>query len=99
LDSTRLALDGKRARFANLLRNLPAGLSEWAVHPSLGNEESQAIGSMWRERQTDYEFLMSPETHDLIRQEGIAVIDYRTIQQAWRQKTAHRADTSTSQDY
>jgi hypothetical protein len=54
---------------------------------------------MWRERQTDYEFLMSPETHDLIRQEGIAVIDYRTIQQAWRQKTAHRADTSTSQDY
>jgi chitin disaccharide deacetylase len=97
LDSTRLALDGKRVRFANLLRNLPAGLSEWAVHPSLGNEESQAIGSMWRERQTDYEFLMSPEAHDLIRQEGIAVIDYRTIQHAWRQKTAHQADTSTSQ--
>jgi len=58
-------------------------LSEWAVHPSLGNEESQAIGSVWRQRQTDYEFLTSSEARELIREEGIEVIDYRPMQRIW----------------
>jgi len=79
----RIDLDGKPARFARLLRELPAGLSEWAVHPSLGDEESQAVGSLWRERQTDYEFLTSPAARDLILEEGIQVIDYRAMQRAW----------------
>jgi predicted glycoside hydrolase/deacetylase ChbG (UPF0249 family) len=83
MDSTRIELDGKPARFARLLRELPVGLSEWAVHPSLGNEESQAIGSLWRQRQTDYEFLTSSEARELIREEGIEVIDYRPMQRIW----------------
>jgi predicted glycoside hydrolase/deacetylase ChbG (UPF0249 family) len=86
MDSTRIDLDGKPARFAKLLHELPVGLSEWAVHPSVGDEESQAIGSLWRERQTDYEFLTSPEARDLILEEGILVIDYRTMQRAWSQR-------------
>jgi hypothetical protein len=56
---------------------LPAGLSEWAVHPALGNEESQAIDpGGWRVRHTDYEFLTSPQAHELLQQERITVIDY-----------------------
>jgi len=74
-------LDGAGA----LLRDLPVGLSEWAVHPSLGNEESQAIDGGWRVRRTDYEFLTSPEARELLRQEGIVVIDYRPLQQVWSQ--------------
>lgn len=83
MDSTRIELEDKPARFARLVRELPVGLSEWAVHPSLGNEESQAVGSLWRERQTDFEFLVSAAARDLIRQEGIVVIDYRPMQRAW----------------
>lgn len=83
MDSTRIELDDKPARFARLLRELPVGLSEWAVHPSLGNEESQAVGSLWRERLTDYDFLVSADARELVRQEGIAVIDYRAMQRAW----------------
>ncbi len=83
MDSTRIRLDGKLAQFAKLVRELPAGLSEWAVHPSVGDAESQAIGSLWRERQTDYEFLTSPEARDLIREERVFVIDYRAMQRAW----------------
>jgi predicted glycoside hydrolase/deacetylase ChbG (UPF0249 family) len=84
LDSFSLALDGKPARYAELLRNLPAGLTEWAVHPGLGNEESQAIDlGGWQVRRTDHEFLMSPEARALIEQEGIVVIDYKALQQAW----------------
>jgi predicted glycoside hydrolase/deacetylase ChbG (UPF0249 family) len=74
LDSFAIGLAGKPARFAQLLRELPAGLNEWAVHPSTGGEGV---------RRGDYEFLISPEARELLRAEGIVVIDYRLIRQAW----------------
>ena len=77
LDSFRLDLHGKAARYAGLLRALPTGLSEWAVHPGLGNAEAQAIDPGWRVRRTDYEFLTSPWARELLRQERIVVTDYR----------------------
>jgi chitin disaccharide deacetylase len=84
LDSFSLDIDGKAARYAELLHDLPVGLSEWAVHPGLGNEESQAIDpDGWRVRRTDYEFLTSQQARELLQTEGIVVIDYKTIQQAW----------------
>jgi len=88
-------LDGAGA----LLRDLPVGLSEWALHPSLGNEESQAIDGGWRVRRTDYEFLTSPQARELLQQEGIVVIDYRPLQQVWSQtRPVHldRDDSATS---
>lgn len=76
---------------------MPTGLSEWVVHPGLGNEESQAIDpGGWRVRRTDYEFLTSPETRGLIQQEGIIVIDYRAIQQAWSRTRARGLTAGTS---
>lgn len=71
-----------------MLRDLPVGLNEWAVHPSAGHEEAQAIASGWRVRRTDYEFLTSREAHELVEEEGIVLIDYKTVQQAWTQTGA-----------
>ncbi|MPZ85117.1 MAG: ChbG/HpnK family deacetylase [Actinophytocola sp.] len=88
LDSFALDLDGKSARYTELLRALPVGLSEWAVHPGLGTAEWQAIDGGWRVRQTDYEFVTSPEALELVHQEGIVVIDYRTIQLVWSRLAA-----------
>ena len=86
MDSFEVDIDGKPAQYADMLRNLPVGLSEWAVHPGLGDAESRAIDpDGWRVRRTDYEFLTSPEAGELIRQEGIIVTDYRPLQQAWSQ--------------
>jgi chitin disaccharide deacetylase len=84
LDSFALDIDGKPAAFAELLRNLPAGLSEWAVHPGLADQESRAIDpGGWLVRSTDHEFLTSREARRLVEQEGIAAIDYGAIQKAW----------------
>jgi predicted glycoside hydrolase/deacetylase ChbG (UPF0249 family) len=86
LDSYRLDTIDKSARYAQLLRELPAGLSEWAVHPSLGNAEAQAMEpDSWQVRQTDFDFLMSQEAHDLLEKEGIVLLDYRAIQRSWAQ--------------
>ncbi|MFE3455475.1 polysaccharide deacetylase family protein [Nonomuraea sp. NPDC059194] len=98
LDSFSLAIDDKSAQYSRLLRDLPAGLSEWAVHPSLGTPQTRTIDSGWLVRRTDYEFLTSAAARDLLRRHNITVIDYRAIQQAWsrpRQSTWRTRETIT----
>lgn len=90
LDSFSLDIEGKAARYAQMLRDLPAGLNEWAVHPGLGDEQSQAVDDGWLVRRTDYEFLTSPQAREVLQQEDIAVIDYRTIQRVWSQSVRPR---------
>jgi len=43
LDSYLLDPVDRSARYAELLHELPVGLSEWAVHPGLDNSELLAI--------------------------------------------------------
>ncbi|MEU4179845.1 polysaccharide deacetylase family protein [Streptomyces sp. NPDC026589] len=90
LDSFSLDMEGKAARYAQMLRDLPAGLNEWAVHPGLGDKESQAVDDGWTVRRTDYEFLTSPQAREVLQQEDITVIDYRTIQRVWSQTMSPR---------
>lgn len=84
LDSYSIGLDDKEATYARLLRNLPPGLSEWAVHPGHGTAELQSIDSSgWQVRETDYAFLTSRQAREILDRESITVIDYRPLQQAW----------------
>src|SRR5205823_4914145 len=87
LDSYRLELVEKSARYAQLLRELPVGLSEWAVHPGLGTLEMQAIEpESWQVRQTDFDFLMSREAREIIQQEGIVLLSYKPLQKVWQEQ-------------
>lgn len=87
LDSYRLDLVNKAARYAELLRELPAGLSEWAVHPGLDSSELLAIEPSGNHiRQTDFDFLMSQLARDNVREEGIELLDYRALQAVWKAK-------------
>jgi predicted glycoside hydrolase/deacetylase ChbG (UPF0249 family) len=84
LDSYLLDPVDKSARYDQMLRELPAGLSEWAVHPGLDNAELLAIEPDGRHiRQTDFDFLMSQEAQDIVKEEGIILLDYRPLQAAW----------------
>ena len=84
LDSYLLDPVDKSARYEQLLRELPAGLSEWAIHPGLDNSELLAIEPDGKHiRQTDYDFLMSQATQDIVREEGIILLDYQPLQAVW----------------
>ena len=84
LDSYSVSLDDKAATYARLLRDLPPGLNEWAVHPAHGTEQRRSIESTgWQVRQSDYAFLTSQQAREILLREGITVIDYRPLQQAW----------------
>jgi predicted glycoside hydrolase/deacetylase ChbG (UPF0249 family) len=84
LDSYCVSIDDKPATYTRMLRDLPPGLNEWAVHPAHGTEQSQSIEPAgWQVRQSDHAFLSSPQAREILDREGITVIDYRPLQQAW----------------
>ncbi|HJY45247.1 MAG TPA: hypothetical protein VJ301_11535 [Propionibacteriaceae bacterium] len=62
---------------------LPPGLSEWAVHPGLADGASRKIDDGWKVRSTDLEFSSSREAREAVRHEGIMIIDYSAIKDAW----------------
>jgi predicted glycoside hydrolase/deacetylase ChbG (UPF0249 family) len=89
LDSFDLGIAEKSARYAAMLRALPAGLTEWAVHPSLGSAESQAIDpDGWQVRRTDFDFLISPQARAIIAQEEITLIGYAPLQRVWQGRSS-----------
>jgi predicted glycoside hydrolase/deacetylase ChbG (UPF0249 family) len=87
LDSYLLDPVNKFASFKRLLRELPAGLSEWAVHPGLTNSELLAIDPGGAHiRQADFDFLTSQQAKEIVEEEGIILLNYRVLQDVWREK-------------
>ncbi|HYD41892.1 MAG TPA: ChbG/HpnK family deacetylase [Anaeromyxobacter sp.] len=86
VDSYEVPVDEKPGVYHHMLRELPEGLSQWAMHPGSGDGQSEELDpDGWRIRRSDAEFLGAPETERLIRAEGIVLVDYRAIQAAWRE--------------
>ncbi|NTU78311.1 MAG: ChbG/HpnK family deacetylase [Chloroflexales bacterium] len=84
LDSYDLEIAGKASWYAQLLRTLPAGVSEWALHPGIGNAELRAAMPSWEVRQTDLAFVTSREARQIIEEEGIVLLNYRMVQEVWQ---------------
>jgi len=58
-----------------LLRNLPSGISEWAIHPGLKTSELMSIDpEEWDVRDADYTFFHSEEFKKIIEEEHIILI-------------------------
>lgn len=86
VDSYSLPVEGKSQIWSQKMRELPAGLNQWAAHVSTGDAEAQAMEpDGWRVRKSDFDFFTSPEARALVESEGIALIDYREIQRRWAQ--------------
>ncbi|MFE0117054.1 ChbG/HpnK family deacetylase [[Kitasatospora] papulosa] len=86
LDSFSLPAEGKAEHYRRLLHDLPAGLSEWAVHPAAGRGAETLDGGR-PVRRTDHAFLTSPEAREAVAREGVTVIDYRALQRVWARNT------------
>jgi len=85
LDSYLIGPEQKSTQLMRLLRELPVGLSEWAVHPGLDSPELNAIEINGNhERQSDYDFIVSQTAKDMINEEGIILIDYQPLQALWK---------------
>lgn len=86
LDSYHMDVATKPGEYARLLRELPPGLTEWAIHPGLGTGEAQALEpETWQLRRADLDCMVSPELREIIDAEGIVLLDYRALQAVWAQ--------------
>ena len=86
VDSYRLENSDKPSVYHQLLRDLPAGLTELAIHPAITTEELQAMEpNTWEVRQADFNFLMSEEAEQITEEEGIVVLSYEPLQKAWQE--------------
>ncbi|WP_327391840.1 ChbG/HpnK family deacetylase [Streptomyces sp. NBC_01186] len=96
VDSFTLDPATKEARCEELLRTLPPGLSEWAVHPGLDTPEARSLDpDGWHVRSTDLAHVTSPRARELLDEEGIVVTDYAAVSRAWeRVRTSERARAS-----
>lgn len=93
LDSGRIPPEAKAEVLADKLRALPAGLSEWALHPGIATEELRAVMADPRVpgvtgtpegRQSDFDVAASEEAARIVEEEGIRIIGYRELQQVWQ---------------
>jgi predicted glycoside hydrolase/deacetylase ChbG (UPF0249 family) len=84
LDSFDLPTRNKSARYVQMLRDLPPGLSEWAIHPARGTQELRTINPRWRVRAADYHFFNSADCRRVIAEEGIQVVSYCLLQPYWK---------------
>jgi len=83
LDSFVLPLENKSSIYIQLLRELPEGLSEFAIHPAMESDELRAITPEWPVRVSDYQFFNSLEYIDMIQREGIQLVDYSLLKPHW----------------
>jgi predicted glycoside hydrolase/deacetylase ChbG (UPF0249 family) len=86
MDSYDLDTVDKATRYAWMLRALPVGLNEWAVHPGVGTAELRAAVPSWLVRQTDFDFVVSQEARAILQEEGIVLVDYRALLELWNDK-------------
>lgn len=75
-----------------LLQELPEGLSEWALHPSVATDELRAIMADPKspgvtgtpeQRQADLDFVTSSEAASIVKTEGIQIVSYKALQSFW----------------
>lgn len=84
LDSYHVDPRIKPSYYVERLHELPAGLSEWAIHPGIDNTELLTIEPVGNHvRQVDFDFFVSPQAKETIEKEGIIIIDYRALQVVW----------------
>jgi hypothetical protein len=56
------------------------------LHPGLDYPELLTIEPRGgHTRQMDYDFLMSSEAQDIVKEEGIILLDYRALQVVWNE--------------
>jgi chitin disaccharide deacetylase len=84
LDSYGVDPGAKTAHYAQRLRELPAGLSEFAIHPGLDNPELLALEPAGEHvRQSEFDFWTSQAAKEIVEAEGIMLLDYRVLQPFW----------------
>ncbi len=59
--------------------DIPEGVTETFVHPSIESDEIKGITARWEDRVWEYRLLNDPETHKYLKDHGVEMISYREL--------------------
>ena len=68
-----------REEILKLWTDIPDGITETFIHPSLDTPELRSITGAWHQRVWEYRLMSDPYTHEYLEKHGITLISYRDL--------------------
>ena len=68
-----------RKRILEIWSDIPDGVTETFVHPSVESDELKSITNAWKRRVWEYMLLKDPETEKFLNEHGVYFISYRDL--------------------
>lgn len=68
-----------KKKFLEFHAQIPEGITETFIHPSLETEEIRKISGTWQRRSWEYRMMKDPETHEFFKAHDIELISYREL--------------------
>ena len=68
-----------RKRILEIWSDIPDGVTETFVHPSVESDELKSITNAWQRRVWEYMLLKDPETEKFLNEHGVYFISYRDL--------------------
>ena len=75
----RDSYEAYRERILKIWTDIPDGVTETYVHPSVECEELKSITARWQDRVWEYNLLKDPETEKYLLSKGVKLISYRDL--------------------
>ena len=66
-------------RILEIWSDIPDGVTETFVHPSVESDELKGITNAWQRRVWEYMLLKDPETEKFLNEHGVYFISYRDL--------------------
>ena len=78
-DDMRKSYETYRDTILKIWTDLPDGVTETFIHPSVECDELKGITSRWQDRVWEYQLMKDPYTHKYLKDHGIELISYREL--------------------
>ncbi len=78
-DDMRKSYETYRDTILKIWTDLPDGVTETFIHPSVESDELKSITSRWQDRVWEYQLMKDPYTHKYLKDHGVELISYREL--------------------
>ena len=78
-DDMRVSYEVYRDTILKIWTDLPDGVTETFIHPSVENDELKTITGRWLDRVWEYQLMKDPYTHEYLKKHGVELISYREL--------------------
>lgn len=78
-DEMRKSYETYRDTILKIWTDLPDGVTETFIHPSVESDELKGITGRWQDRVWEYQLMKDPYTHKYLKDHGIELISYREL--------------------